>query len=262
VTITAKPSKSILIPIPETDFDPTEVSVPWKILTSAGFQVIFATPEGRQGSADPKIISGDGLGIFKSMLIADKNGRLAYTRLQDDEKFKNPLPYQELKPEDFDALILPGGHAPGMKPYLESSILQAFVGDFFDQGKIVGAICHGVLLAARSLSKSTGKSVLWGKKTTALSAFMELSAWRLTRHAAGDYYRTYPKTVQQEVTETLKDPADFIRGPMMISLRSIFRDSLDNTKIGFTVKDGNYISARWPGDAHRFASDLSEMLGE
>jgi protease I len=253
-------SKSVLIPIPQTDFDPTEVAVPWKILTTAGHRVVFATPEGRQGSADPKIISGDGLGIFKSMLVADKNGRLAYTQLQDDEKFKNPMPYEKLKPENFDALILPGGHAPGMKPYLESRNLQTFVGDFFDQEKIVGAICHGVLLAARSISKSTGKSVLWGKKTTALPAFMELSAWRLTRYRAGDYYRTYPKTVQQEVTESLKDPADFIRGPMMISLRSILRDSPKNIRIGFTVKDGNYLSARWPGDAHRFAKEIAEML--
>jgi hypothetical protein len=40
--------------------------------------------------------------------------------------------------------------------------------------------CHGVLLAARS-SLHSGKSVLYGKKTTALTKRMELIAWRLTR---------------------------------------------------------------------------------
>lgn len=35
--------KTVLIPIPSTDFDPTEVSVPWKILKAAGVKVIFAT---------------------------------------------------------------------------------------------------------------------------------------------------------------------------------------------------------------------------
>jgi putative intracellular protease/amidase len=64
-------SKNVLILIPETDFDPTEVAVPWKILTAAGHQVVFATPEGWPGSADPRMITGEGLGIFKSMLIAD-----------------------------------------------------------------------------------------------------------------------------------------------------------------------------------------------
>jgi len=28
------------------------------------------------------------------------------------------------------------------------------------------------------------------------------------------------------------------------------------------VRDGNYVSARWPGDVHRFAREFSAMLGE
>ena len=51
---------------------------------------------------------------------------------------------------------------------------------FLRAGKPVGAICDGVLLAARS-SLHPGKSVLHGKKTTALTKQMELIAWRLTR---------------------------------------------------------------------------------
>src|SRR5438045_8840077 len=53
----------------------------------------------------------------------------------------------------FDALLLPGGHrARGMREYLESEILQRHVASFFDKEKPVAAICHGVLLAARSIS--------------------------------------------------------------------------------------------------------------
>lgn len=257
---TAKESKNVLIPIPEVDFDPTEVAVPWKMLSFAGHQVVFATPKGKRGNADQKIITGQGLGIFKSVLIANKNGRAAYEMLQEDKNFKNPISYKDLKSTDFDALILPGGHAPGMKQYLESDVLQELVADFFDQNKVIGAICHGVLLAARSQSRVSGKSVLWGKKTTALTQSMELTAWRLTRYIAGDYYRTYPKTVQQEVTESLKDPSDFIRGPMPMSPRSLFRDSPENINRGFAIKDGNYVSARWPGDAHRFAFEMIKLI--
>jgi putative intracellular protease/amidase len=54
-----------------------------------------------------------------------------------------------------------------MRVYLGSGVLQSAVADFFAQAKPVGAICHGVLLAARS-SLHPGKSVLFGKKTTAL----------------------------------------------------------------------------------------------
>jgi hypothetical protein len=28
-----------------------------------------------------------------------------------------------------------------------------------------------------------------------------------------------------------------------------------------TVRDGDYLSARWPGDAHRFASEFAAMIG-
>jgi hypothetical protein len=32
--------------------------------------------------------------------------------------------------------------------------------------------------------------------------------------------------------------------------------------VGFTVRDGHYLSARWPGDAHRFASEFAAMIAE
>lgn len=37
---------TIWIPLPETDFDVTEVAVPWKLLTEAGHSVVLATEAG------------------------------------------------------------------------------------------------------------------------------------------------------------------------------------------------------------------------
>src|SRR5581483_4683882 len=106
-----------------------------------------------------------------------------------------PLRYAELRVGDFDALLLPGGHAKKMRQYLESHELQNFVADFFDSGKSVAAVCHGVVLAARSRSKKTGKSVLHGRKTTALTWKLERTAWLLSRFLIRfwdpHYYRTY-----------------------------------------------------------------------
>jgi hypothetical protein len=42
--------KKILIPLPDKDFDPTQVAVVWKLLKlegSTAFEVIFATEKGR-----------------------------------------------------------------------------------------------------------------------------------------------------------------------------------------------------------------------
>jgi protease I len=243
----------LLMPLPSQDFDPTETGVPWRVLSERGHRVIFATPDGKTGKADPKMVTGEGLGIFAPLLKADANGRRAYETMTHDPAFRHPITYDQVRVSDYDALLLPGGHAKGMRPYLESEKLQAAVVTFFERQKPVAAICHGVLLAARS--HSAGKSVLHGRKTTGLTRRMELSAWALTCLYLGDYYRTYARTVEDEVKGDLAHPDDFIAGPT-----SLTRDAPDKLERGFTVRDGNYLSARWPGDAHRFATDVATML--
>jgi protease I len=116
------------------------------------------------------------IGLLHPVVVRpDGNGRSAYLEMeQSDAGFRRPISYGEIRAADFDALILTGGHAPGMRVYLGSGVLQSAVADFFAQKKPVGAICHGVLLAARS-SFRPGKSVLYGKKTTALTKQMSLS---------------------------------------------------------------------------------------
>src|SRR5205814_186800 len=73
--------------------------------------------------------------------------------MQTDPAFGKPLRYADLRGANVDALVLPGGHAKKMRQYLESGDLQSFVADFFDSGKPVAAVYHGVVLAARSISK-------------------------------------------------------------------------------------------------------------
>jgi len=97
--------------------------------------------------------------------------------------------------------------------------------------------------------------VLKGRKTTGLTRRMEMTAWALTRIYLGDYYRTYPTPLEDEVRSLLADPADFLEGP-----RSFARDTPAHPEIGFTVRDATYLSARWPGDAHRFAIEFDAML--
>ncbi|MCJ0762695.1 type 1 glutamine amidotransferase domain-containing protein [Variovorax terrae] len=245
---------TILVPLPASDFDPTEAAVPWQVWRALGHTLVFATPDGRMGAADPRMVTGDGLGLLAPLLRADANGRQAYDALVQSPEFQNPLAYGQLAATACDALFLPGGHAVGMKPYLESVLVQAKVAAMFEAGRPVGAICHGVLVAARSRNAS-GRSVLYGRKTTALTRQMELTAWNLTRLWLGDYYRTYPQTVEEEVTQALAQPGDFIQGPPALK-----RDHPERLDLGFSVRDGNYLSARWPGDAHRLAHDFAELL--
>lgn len=246
---------TVLIPIPRNDFDPTETAVPWKILRDRGHAVVFATPDGQPGNADERMVTGKGLSIFAPFLRANADAREDYEEMRQSPEFKKPISYEAMRMQSFDAILLPGGHAPRMKEYLESTLVQAGVVEMAQANKPIGAICHGVLVAARSRTAS-GKSVLFGRKTTALTKAQELFAWRLTRLWLGDYYRTYPATtVEDEVKENLARPEDFDRGPL-----SITRDSPKNLKAGFTVRDGCFLFARWPGDAHRFGNEFAAMV--
>jgi protease I len=245
---------TVLIPLPKRDFDPTEAGVPWRSLCAGGHDVVFATPDGKPAEADPRMMTGKGLGIFAAFMKANAIGRSSYLEMTQSMEFRGPMAYAEIVAAEFDALLLPGGHAPGMRQYLESALLQSVVAEFFERNSPVGAICHGVLLAARSRSKQ-GRSVLYGRKTTALTKNMELAAWTLTRVYLGNYYRTYPITVEDEVRATLADPSHFISGPI-----PFVRDSPGRLDLGFTVRDAKYVSARWPGDAHRFGSEFAAMV--
>jgi protease I len=246
--------KSVLIPIPLRDFDPTETSVPWKILRQAGVDIVFATPTGEQGHGDDRMVSGLGLGPLRQLLAADKNGRAAYVDMTSSSEFVHPIRWSEISPDKYDGILLPGGHAKGMREYLESETLQKCVSDFFQLNKFIGAICHGVVLAARSKAANS-KSNLFGRKTTALLASQEISAWLLTCTWLGSYYRTYPETVEAEVKSALASKIDFFAGPP-----PLFRDDPKNLKRGFFVQDQNYLSARWPGDAHSFGVKYLECL--
>lgn len=245
----------ILIPIPSSDFDPSEASLPWKLLSESNFKFQFATPNGKKAKADERMLTGKGLGILKSGFMARRDARDAYSEMENSKEFQNPIPYSEIKEKDFQAILLPGGHAQGMKEYLESKILQNVVVDFFHSEKPVAAICHGVLLAARSIDPKTNKSVLYEKNTTALLQKQELLAYYTTKLWLGNYYKTYPLTVQGEVTSFLKSKEQFKTGGSLS-----VRDSLGNPDVGFTVVDGNYVSARWPGDAYQFTNDFKRLL--
>ena len=281
---------TILIPVPDRDFDPTEVAVSWQMLTRAGHRVIFATQSGRPAVADELMVTGRGLDLWSGvprlgravligrMLRANTDARVAYTQMQRSPEFQHPVSWADATLEGIDGLLLPGGHrARGMRAYLESDVLQQLVVSAFARELQVAAICHGVVLAARSTDPVTGRSVLYGRKTTALTWALERKAWhlaRMTRFWDPDYYRTYREapgqpagylSVQAEVTRALADPADFRDVPpgaadFRMKTSGMRRDTSDDARPAFVVDDGNYLSARWPGDTHAFAEALARKL--
>lgn len=235
----------VVIALATKDFDPTEAAVPWHFLNEAGHEVLFATADGKPGACDPDMLTGVLLGQVK----AEPEHAAMYEAMTHEVSFASPLLYTDIDSETHDLLVLPGGHAKGMRQYLEDPDLQQAVVEFFRADAPVGSICHGAVVLARSLDEATGQSVVAGRKLTGLPKRFEMGAWLATKATRGDYFRTYPEWVQDEVSEAMGAEGEWCAGPL-----------LPISGKGFVVHDGNLITSRWPGDAEAFAAALVTKL--
>jgi hypothetical protein len=109
---------------------------------------------------------------------------------------------------------------------------------------------------------------------------LEKAAWSLMRFAGRvwdpGYYRTYSeepgepegyRSVQAEVTRSLARPEDFLDVPRTApyyfhKTSGMFRDTDSDDRPAWVVQDGAYVSARWPGDVHKFAQTFSSLLSK
>jgi protease I len=103
------------------------------ILVADGFEQVEMTKPREaldQAGAETKIVSLKS-GKIQGMQHADKG-----------DKFDVDLTLDEARPEEFDALLIPGGF---MNPDVLRSKEEAleFTRHFFDEGKPVAVICHG-----------------------------------------------------------------------------------------------------------------------
>ena len=198
---------TVLIPIPDRDFDPTEVAVSWQVLRANGHRVVFATESGTPGVADDIMVTGRGLDFWSVLPLlntitvvgrccaptktpAALTGTCWPRRNTSTRLVGRKPPSTASTGCCCRAAIAPAECALTSTATccIASSLTPSLV------GRSSGAICHGVLLAARSVDPATGHSVLYGHRTTAQTWTLERTAWRLsriTRFWDPDYYRTY-----------------------------------------------------------------------
>jgi putative intracellular protease/amidase len=74
---------TVLVPLPDRDFDVTEVAVPWRVLTRAGHRVVFATEAGARPEADPRLLTG----VLFGQLGAEREAVAFYRELEHDVSF-------------------------------------------------------------------------------------------------------------------------------------------------------------------------------
>ena len=78
----------------------------------------------------------------KTVIVSLKTGEIqGFDHLTPDRKATAEKALSDVQPDQFDALMLPGGANNPDRLRTEPSV-QAFVRAFFDAGKPVGVICH------------------------------------------------------------------------------------------------------------------------
>jgi len=97
---------------------------------------------------------------------------------EEKQVFLPGLTVAEAKAEEFDVFIIPGGDAT---PLIPNEELRAFLKALHARGKIIGAICGGVILLGAA-------GLLRGKRFTGEAREFENSAEKLSRYFSGAVY--------------------------------------------------------------------------
>ena len=131
-----------------------EIMVPYQMLLMLGHQVDAVCPDKKAGEA-------------VATAIHDFEGAQTYSEKRG-HNFRLNATFADIRPESYDALVVPGGRAPEYLR-LDKRVLQ-IVRHFADAAKPIAAICHGLQIL-------TAADVVRGRSCTAYPAVMpELTA--------------------------------------------------------------------------------------
>jgi protease I len=140
------PGKKILMLVGDFGED-YEIMVPFQALQAVGHTVHAVCPDKKAGDAI-------------ATAIHDFEGQQTYSEKRG-HNFSLNATFDEIKPAEYDALVIPGGRAPEYLR-LNPKVLD-LVRHFFDAKKPVAAICHGAQVLAAA-------GVLKGRKCSAYPA--------------------------------------------------------------------------------------------
>ncbi len=138
----------------------SELSHPYNVLTEAGYEVEVFSPNGGKcegdGMSDPRDASGYSASDLISM------GFINTPKLAD--LINNTAKASDIDAAKFDAIIVAGGQAPMFNFETATGLHKKFV-EFYEKGKIVCALCHGVAIL-KYAKLSNGEYLAKGKTVT------------------------------------------------------------------------------------------------
>jgi putative intracellular protease/amidase len=119
-----------------------ELAKPLSRLLDEGYEVTFASPEGKEPTPDPLSLS---LAAFAGNFYERKRETDLIERMKKENGFSRPKKFSEISDEElmsFAGVFIPGGHAP-LSDLGDNPELGRILKHFHSQHKPTAAICHG-----------------------------------------------------------------------------------------------------------------------
>ena len=131
-----------------------EVSHPWKVLTDAGYEIDFVSPEG----GNPPVDGFD---------LSDPDNKAFWENKIYHQKISNSMRPDQVKPEAYVAVFYAGGHG-AMWDLPDNKVLAGIAARIYEQNGIVAAVCHGPA-GLVNIQLRNGAYLLEGKKVNGFS---------------------------------------------------------------------------------------------
>lgn len=137
-----------------------ELIHPYDVFTRSGYQVTIASPNGGKVELDAYSDPRDSSGYSKDDTLS-----LQYLNTPEFVRLLENTPsVADLKADDFDTIVVAGGQSP-MFTFQDADGLQKLFLEFYNQGKLSSALCHGTSLLLH-LKDAKGEPFVKGKTMT------------------------------------------------------------------------------------------------
>lgn len=143
----------------KTGFYLSELTHPWDVLKSAGYEIDFVSPLGGLAPID---------GLDLNDLINKK-----FVDSQDYSKISNTLKPVQVNPNDYVAVHYVGGHGT-MWDFPDNTEIQNISREIYENGGVVSAVCHGPA-GLVNLKLSNGDYLVNGKRVNSFTNEEEIA---------------------------------------------------------------------------------------
>jgi len=143
-----------------TGYELTELSRAYYVFKANGFEIDVASP---LGGKPPVVIDDDDMGKFDHAFLKDSIAQY---------KTSHTIAMNDVVVDDYEAVFFVGGKG-AMFDFPNNKAIQSLVCNYYQSGKVVGAVCHGPA-AFVNVTLDNGRPLLENKKVSSFTNKEEL----------------------------------------------------------------------------------------